>query len=74
MLMWLNYRSQNQEIILDYLGGLNLTTRVLIRGRQEVQSQRGDNMIDAGAKEERFESVHLGLHMGGATVQEAGGL
>ena len=38
--VWLNQESWNGEIILYYLAGLNKITMVLVRGRQEGQRER----------------------------------
>ena len=47
--------SSKGEIILDYLGGPNVTASVFKRGRQEGQSQKRAVMIDAGAGVTPFE-------------------
>ena len=38
--MWLSHGSWDVEVILDYSGGPNVITRVLVKRRQEGQSQR----------------------------------
>lgn len=46
---------------MNYLGGRSLITRILIKGKQEGQSQIED-MMDAEVREERFtDAMLLGL-------------
>lgn len=56
------------EIVLDYLSGFPVTTRVLIRGRQDGESQRGDVTMEMEVG---------GMHVGGGRgrkPRKAGGL
>lgn len=47
---------------MNYLGGRSLITRILIKGKQEGQSQIEDMMMDAEVREERFaDAMLLGL-------------
>lgn len=43
---WFNQEYRDEETFLDYLGGHNVITRVLTRGKQESQRQRGAMMTE----------------------------
>ena len=53
--MWLNWKSSDEEFILDYMGGSVVITGILLRGKQVTEEIEGDVKPEA----ERFEDISL---------------